>query len=101
MLIRRLTTALPSLGTRLVTLVVTGAVLLSPLVGVPPVARAQTLPANCTQAGATVTCVFSYTGAEQTFLVPANAANLQAIAIGAAGGSYGFIGGQGAQVSAA
>jgi hypothetical protein len=35
-----------------------------------PAAGADGLPANCSQAGTTVTCAFAATGAEQMFAVP-------------------------------
>jgi hypothetical protein len=59
------------------------------------------LPANCTQSGATVTCSYGYTGAEQDFTVPAGITSVQVDAIGAAGGANGggWPGGQGAKVT--
>lgn len=56
---------------------------------------------DCTPSGATVTCVFTYTGGEQTFVVPANASIFEATASGAARGSTSLPGGRGARVSAA
>jgi MFS family permease len=40
-------------------------------------------PSNCTQVAYTVTCTFTYTGAEQTFTVPAGVHILQVDAVGA------------------
>src|SRR5689334_15008172 len=62
------------------------ATLLAPLVGRTPGVKAQALPANCTQAGTTVTCVFSYTGAAQTFTVPAGIMQATFDVYGAQGG---------------
>ena len=45
------------------------------------------LPSNCTPSGATVTCTFGYTGAEQTFTVPSGITSVTLTAIGAAGGA--------------
>jgi hypothetical protein len=47
------------------------------------------LPSNCSQAGTTVTCVFSYTGAEQTFVVPVGPSELTMDLRGASGGRGG------------
>src|SRR5690349_1930381 len=60
----------------------------------------QAASGDCITSGATVTCTYTYTGSEQTFTVPANASNIEATAIGAAGGSTNRPGGRGAQVSA-
>jgi hypothetical protein len=49
------------------------------------------LPSNCTESGLTVTCAYGYTGAEQTFVVPAGVTAVQATAIGAAGGGSSFL----------
>jgi Bacterial Ig-like domain (group 3)/Glycine rich protein len=59
------------------------------------------LPSNCAQSGATVTCSYGYTGAEQTFTVPTGVIGVQVTAIGAAGSanSSGAPGGKGAQVT--
>ena len=60
------------------------------------------LPAGCTQSGATVTCSYGYTGAEQTFTVPDGVTMVQATAIGAAGAASFFTpsgAGRGAQVT--
>jgi len=55
--------------------------------------------AACATAAQTVTCDYSYTGAEQTFTVPSGVHTLQVSAIGAAGG--GAAGGAGGEASAA
>ncbi len=47
------------------------------------------LPANCTQSGSTVTCTYSYTGAEQTFTVPPGVSSVQITVVGAPGASGG------------
>ncbi|MGH3209016.1 MAG: glycine-rich protein [Trebonia sp.] len=60
------------------------------------------LPANCTQSGQIVTCIYGYTGAEQTFTVPTGVTSVQVTAIGAAGGADADDadpGGEGAQVT--
>jgi hypothetical protein len=44
--------------------------------------------------------VFSYTGGEQTFTVPAGVFSVHVVAVGAAGGTAGALGGAAAQVSA-
>ena len=36
-----------------------------------PASAAAALPSNCSQSGATVTCTFTYTGAAQSWAVPA------------------------------
>lgn len=43
------------------------------------------LPSDCSQSGSTVTCSFSYTGAEQAFAVPKGITHLRVTAVGAAG----------------
>ncbi|MFN8491577.1 MAG: glycine-rich protein [Caldilineaceae bacterium] len=60
----------------------------------------------CTTSGTTVTCTYTYTGAAETFTVPAGVASVRIVARGAAGAA-GFqysptdaLGGQGAEVSA-
>lgn len=50
---------------------------------------APALPSNCSQAGTTVTCVFSHTGVEQTFVVPAGPSELTMDLRGASGGMGG------------
>jgi len=67
-----------------------------------PAGAAGALPSNCLPSGATVTCTFSYTGAAQTFTVPAGVTSVSIDARGAAGGaSYsGVAGGSGARVQA-
>ena len=44
------------------------------------------LPSNCSPATLTVTCTYGYTGAEQTFAVPAGVTSVHVVAVGAAGG---------------
>jgi Glycine rich protein/Domain of unknown function DUF11 len=61
------------------------------------------LPAGCAASGATVTCAFSFTGAEQAFAVPPGVTSVQVTATGAAG-SQSIVGptgaaGAGAQVT--
>ena len=50
---------------------------------------AASLPSNCAQAsvGADVVCTFGYTGAEQTFTVPAGVTSVTLTATGASGGT--------------
>jgi hypothetical protein len=63
-------------------------------------ARASTLPSDCTESGATVTCTFS-AGPEGTFTVPDGVSNIDVVAVGGAGGgTLGGSGGPGAQVTA-
>ena len=65
-------------------------------------AAPATLPANCAQSGATVTCSYGYTGGEQTFTVPAGGiTSVQVVARGAAGSANQEEqpGGEGAQVT--
>jgi hypothetical protein len=56
----------------------------------------------CTPSGGTMTCVFSYSGSEQTFTVPAGVTSLHVVAIGGHGaaGGAGEAGGNGAMVTA-
>lgn len=49
---------------------------------------------DCEPSGTTVTCTFSFTGAEQSFVVPDGVTALDVVAIGAAGGS-GLVSGSG------
>jgi hypothetical protein len=58
---------------------------LAPLLGTtqPTVVQASD---SCATSGTQVTCTFSFTGAEQTFTVPAGVTTLQVAAIGAPGG---------------
>ena len=66
---------------------------------------AAALPSSCLDSGPTVTCSFSYTGDEQTFVVPAGVSSLDVNAVGAGGGGgagggiAGDGGGLGASVS--
>ena len=69
------------------------------------VGTAQAAPV-CTTGGNVVTCTYSYTGAAETFTVPAGVSSVRIVARGAAGaaGSQNFstdsLGGRGAEVSA-
>jgi hypothetical protein len=54
---------------------------------------------DCSQAGRTVTCTFTYVGHEQTFTVPAGIGSVQIDAVGAPGGGA-VPGGSGGTVSA-
>ena len=69
-------------------------------------AAAAPLPSNCTPNGAQVTCTFSYTGAVQTWTVPAGVNAASVVLEGAQGGapqdliSSGVEGGRGARVTA-
>jgi hypothetical protein len=53
------------------------------------------LPANCSESGLAVTCSFFYTGAEQSFAVPAGVSSVSVAAVGGAGGDGGDPGGLG------
>jgi hypothetical protein len=65
------------------------------VIGLPTGANA----ASCTTSGTTTTCVYTFTGTEQTFLVPTGVTSLTITAIGAAGETIGTNpGGAGAQV---
>src|SRR5690242_2626437 len=56
---------------------------------------------GCTQSGLTFTCTFQYTGAQQTFSVPAGVTSIHVDAVGAPGGSNGLApGGLGGTASA-
>lgn len=59
----------------------------SSLLIVPTTGTAAAAESNCPSAGATVTCTFSYTGAEQTFTVPAGVSAVQVTTVGAPGGA--------------
>jgi hypothetical protein len=48
---------------------------------------AAALPMGCVQSGSAVTCSFSFTGSEQTFVVPAGVRAVRVNAVGAPGGS--------------
>jgi hypothetical protein len=64
---------------------------------------ATALPTNCSVSGLTVTCAFGYTGAEQSWAVPAGVASVHINAIGGTGGENGdhdSFGGYGGTVSA-
>ena len=47
------------------------------------------LPSNCAQSGTNVSCQFSFTGADQTFTVPAGISSVNIVAVGAPGGASG------------
>ena len=88
------------LARRAVGLVVAAALLFAAVLAADP-ARAA-LPSNCAQTGTTVTCTYSYTGAEQAFTVPADVTSVHVVAVGAAGATTvfgGAPGGRGAVVS--
>lgn len=77
---------------------------LSAAVALIPAAQADaalsSLPSNCVEsgtAGLTVTCTFSFTGANQSFTVPVGVKSLDVKAVGAAGGAGGLSGGGGGQ----
>jgi Glycine rich protein len=78
---------------------------LAPLLGAsqPAVVNAD---GTCTTSGSQVTCTFSYTGAEQSWQVPAGVSSVQVTAIGGSGSSNvasdgtTVAGGKGAKVSA-
>jgi Glycine rich protein/HYR domain len=58
------------------------------------------LPLGCTL-GSTVVCTFTYTGSQQTFVVPSYVRTVHVTAIGAAGGDEGLVlGGEGGSASA-
>jgi hypothetical protein len=59
---------------------------------------AAMLSVGVTGAAAATTKVFSFTGAEQTFTVPAGVTSIHVVAIGGRGGKAGSTGGAGAQV---
>ena len=94
-------------GRRRILALVTGACATAALaVAVPGVASAApaALPANCTVGLNLVTCTYGYTGAEQTFTVPAGTTSVSVSANGAACGySVGLAatGGRGAEVTGA
>src|ERR1700709_1324244 len=73
-------------------------------VGLATPATATTLPPECAAPGSTVTCTYTYTGAEQQFVVPAGVTSLGVVAVGADGGHSGVgaaadvAGGDGAKV---
>ncbi len=56
---------------------------------------AVALPLNCPLVGSRVTCTFSFTGAEQTFVVPSGISSVQISAVGAPGSSASTAGGAG------
>src|ERR1700733_8312759 len=57
---------------------------------------ASALPSNCQQVSFTVTCTFSSTGAEQTFVVPSGVTAVSVVAVGAQGATQAFEGAGGA-----
>jgi hypothetical protein len=68
------------------------------LVAASPVRAAS---GDCVTSGSTVTCTYTFTGAEQTFTVPAGIRSVIVVARGAPGGEkYGVRGGRGALVTA-
>jgi hypothetical protein len=72
---------------RLVGIGAVAAVVGSLVVWVVAPGSAAALPSNCSLSESTVTCTFSYTGAEQTFVVPSGARQLSVSAVGAPGGA--------------
>jgi hypothetical protein len=85
-------------GWRRLVVALVGPLVLAGVLGVGQ-ARAQ-LPANCSQSGGTVTCMWSFTGAEQSFSVPPGINSVQMEAVGAPGGpGAGASGGAGAVAS--
>jgi hypothetical protein len=66
-------------------------------VGLPTEAAA--LPSNCSASGSMVTCSFTSTGNEQSFVVPSGVSSLHVVAVGAAGQTSWGAGGSGAQVT--
>ena len=58
-----------------------------------------TLPSNCSPSSGTVTCTFNYTGAADSFTVPAGVTQVTIDAKGAQGGGAFVHGGNGAEVS--
>ena len=67
------------------------------MVGASVLGGSAALASNCTQSGSTVTCTFSYTGAAQSWTVPAEITQATFTLYGATGGTDGA-GGQGAEV---
>jgi hypothetical protein len=60
------------------------------LAGVLGIGQARAaLPSNCDQSGIKVSCQFSFTGAHQTFTVPAGTSSVDIVAVGAPGGASG------------
>jgi Glycine rich protein len=60
------------------------------LAGVLGIGQARAaLPSNCDQSGIKVSCQFSFTGADQTFTVPAGTSSVDIVAVGAPGGASG------------
>jgi hypothetical protein len=63
---------------------------------------AAALPPGCSEASSTVTCTFSFTGAAQSFVVPAGVDSVTVAAVGAQGGGGGGAnGGLGGEAQAA
>ncbi|MDQ4502438.1 Ig domain-containing protein [Sinomonas sp. ASV322] len=62
------------------------------LAGLAVASPAHAAGGSCTVAGTTVTCVYAYTGTEQTFTVPQNVSQVQVTAVGASGASGSFAG---------
>jgi hypothetical protein len=60
---------------------------LAPLLGAGQTAVVHAASGDCTTSGSQVTCTFSYTGAEQSWQVPAGVSSVQVTAIGGSGSS--------------
>lgn len=72
---------------------VAGALVLALLVSVLTLAgSASALPSNCQQVSFTVTCTFSFTGAEQSFVVPSGVTEVSVAAVGAQGATHPYEG---------
>lgn len=55
------------------------------VVALGPSTAQAALASGCSASGAAISCVYGYTGAEQTFTVPANVETVSVVAVGAAG----------------
>jgi hypothetical protein len=70
-------------------LTVGATIAITPVGAAPAAGSPDALAANCTQSQQTVTCSFTYTGAEQQFTVPADVHAVAVAAVAAAGGGSG------------
>jgi Glycine rich protein len=79
---------------------------LAPLLGAGQTAVVNAASGDCTTSGSQVSCTFSYTGAEQSWQVPAGVSSVQVTAVGGSGSSNvaadgtTVAGGKGAKVTA-